>query len=277
MGWVDVIADTLGAAGQSIGNHEQLVRQRKQMAIQEWEAQQRAEQLEFDQIRSGINPGAPVDPAILPKAIKYGLKSRIKLGADGQPVWADTLEDTVKRQDITRLSALTTEAEQKAQVALSENAARKSILENPEAFLKNPYEKQALMYKAAGFTGEPPRSMDELIRLKLADDQTMLEAARVRAGIQNAPRQMNPLQQEQLKKTRADNLLRSMGGMEVGGMVVFPGQDQKQMRALYQAELAKIMGGGSPQAPSSGGPAVGTRRIINGQPAVWDGTGWVAQ
>lgn len=64
-------------------------------------------------------------------------------------------------------------------------------------------------------------------------------------------------------------------------------EQKRQLRAVAEAAMRRSSGfagqeqGGAPRPTATGnspaGPAPGTRRVIQGQPAVWDGQGWVAE
>lgn len=65
-----------------------------------------------------------------------------------------------------------------------------------------------------------------------------------------------------------------------------PGQSPENLRAqldkieqsIQRWQQAKTGGAGGPAAPGAGGAiSPGTKRVINGTPAVWDGQGWVAE
>jgi hypothetical protein len=263
MSWVDAISQALGAGAQGIAGHEQIVRQRKDQALRQYQADQEAKDLKFRQIEKSINPGGAIDPALMPDIAAFGLTSRVTKGPDGQPMWADTLEDTKTRQEIETQGFLTDAAETRAQLASKEFKARQFITENADAYMQQPDLKRSIMWADAGFTGNRPQTLDELKQLQYANDAAMIRAAELRAGQMNQPRPVDPtrqaLNQAQLQELQAKQLLKSMGGVESAGMPpMFPGQkDQKAARAAYMAALQQMMqqGQGAPAQAAQPGAA----------------------
>ncbi len=283
MSWVDVIAQAMGAGAQGIAQQEQVVRQRKQQALDQMEQQRRQDVLDQQMLLQGALPGAPVDEGQLPNIARFGLTSRVTKGPDGRAVWAPTLEDQLTQKQIQNQDLGIQEATAKADIAARQLAARKLIEDDPDAFMTQPYEKQTLAWRTAGLEGQPAIPMERYAEMQKANDLLPYQAALARAaagGGGNSAR--NELYSAQEKLAQLKLIEANFGAdTDIGKMRL---QANPEQFKLYQQAVAQLMRPqaavadvGTPAATSGGGPKYGTRGIVDGQPAWWDGQGWVPE
>lgn len=274
MSWIDAIQGALSAGAQGIQQKQRLDLERKQMMLQEWQQRREQERQDFSQLEAGIIPGAPVDPEVMARAVKTPLKSRIRVGHDGIPVWAESPQDTLTRIRISNEEMIGKEAAAKATIAQEQVGLRKQLMENPDILFGQPYEKQQLLWANAGLPGQAPQSIEEFTARQRAMDWGQVAAASTRAALagQRAPREMTPAQQldfeNKLRIAAAQKLLMEKGpeaGVTVLNNQVLFAKDRPEARVALEQKMNEMRQqygmGGAPAAPAAAATVPGGGRV----------------
>lgn len=265
----EALAGLLGGAGQGLQNVQDNRQQQARMAIQKQQADlqmQEAKRRAVMEAYQTMQPGQEVDPAQASEFKAMGLGGLEAVG--GKIIKAKSPQDQLMELKYK-------EAEEEANQRTRKTALLDKIHNAGSGFFELPPQARQAEWASAGLNGDDWMTPEE--KLKFSPQfQSANVNAQARIATDNGPAPRSPyegarFQMDARKAARA--AADSAAKNPITGQI-----DKALWQSTYESELQQAgIGQQQPAQASPQGLAPGTRGVVGGVPAVWDGRGWKRQ